>query len=201
MVNFFFADNTVLVSFAIIGRMDLLETLFCGRGRWCPTVRDECLESAKQPDLESIAAAEGFLGEPVPPTTPELRLTREFRDQLAGPQERNPRKHLGEAETLAVMVQRYGSEILVTDDRSARRLAAEHNIVVVTTLTLLQMVVRVGLAAPEDVLEYLQLLRPRGAPYIRGVTDLRAWAGCHPLAAAAEPDDTDDAADDRELDD
>ena len=71
------------------------------------------------------------------------------------------------------MVERYGFEILVTDDTGARRLAGEHNVRVVTTFTLLKMVVRVGLAAPEDVLEYLRVLRPRGAPFIRDVTDLR----------------------------
>lgn len=177
MPSFFFADNTVLVSFATIGRMDLLESLFRGRGRWCPTVRDECLESAKQPDLDTIADAEGFLGEPIAPTKVELLQTRVFREQLAGPQESHAKEHLGEAETLAVMVERHRFEILVTDDAGARRLAAEHNIKVVTTLTLLQMVVRVGLASPDDVLEYLRLLRPRGAPTIRGVSDLRAWAG------------------------
>ena len=74
------------------------------------------------------------------------------------------------------MVERHQFEILVTDDTGARRLTWRHNIQVVTTLTLLKMVVRVGLAAPEEVLEYLRLLRSRGAPVIRGVTDLRAWA-------------------------
>ena len=176
MVNFFFADNTVLVAFATIGRMDLLETLFRGRGRWCPTVRDECFESAKVPELDSIADAEDFLGEPIAPTKAELLQTRVFRDQLASPQERNPKKHLGEAETLAVMVERFGFEILVTDDIGAARLAAKHGVRVVTTLTLLKMVVRVNLAQPADVLDYLRILRPRGAPLIRGVTDLRAWA-------------------------
>ncbi|WP_139818495.1 hypothetical protein [Mycobacterium celatum] len=122
--------------------------------------------------------AADFLGDPVAPTKSELQLTRRFRDQLASPQERDPTKHLGEAETLAVMVQRHQFDIFVTDYRSARRLAARHNVEVVTTLTLLQMVVRVGLAAPEDVLQYLRLLRPRGAPIVRDVTDLRAWAGC-----------------------
>ncbi|WP_255799410.1 hypothetical protein [Mycobacteroides abscessus] len=177
MANFFFADNTVLVSFALIGRMDLLETLFQGKGRWCPTVRDECLESAKQPDLDTIAESERILGDPIWPTKHELIQTRVLRNKLAGPQEQNQRKHLGEAETLAIMAERYQFEVMVTDDIGARRLAVELGIQVATTLTLLQMVVRVGLSSPEDVLEYLRLLRPRGAPVIRGVTDLRAWAG------------------------
>ncbi|OHU26272.1 hypothetical protein BKG77_07050 [Mycobacteroides chelonae] len=161
----------------MIGRMDLLETLFQGRGRWCPTVRDECLESAKQPDLDTIAESERILGDPIWPNKNELIQTRILRNKLAGPQEQNPRKHLGEAETLAVMAERYSFEVLVTDDVGARRLAGELGIRVVTTFSLLQMVVRVGLSSAEDVLEYLRLLRPRGAPLIRGVTDLRAWAG------------------------
>lgn len=176
MANFFFADNTVLVGFATIGRMDLLENLFRGKGRWCPTVRDECFESAKRPELDSIADADDFLGEPIWPTKAELLQTQVFRNQLASPQERDPNKHLGEAETLAVMVERFGFEILVTDDIDAARLAAKHGVRVVTTLTLLKLLVRVNLAPPADVLDYLRTLRPRGAPSIRGVTDLRAWA-------------------------
>lgn len=177
MVSFFFADNTVLVSFATIGRMDLLQTLFNGKGAWCPTVRDECHDSANFPGLGSIIDADTFLGAPIMPTKSELLRAQQFRTQLAKPGE-SKYKHLGEAETLAVMVGRYNFEILVTDDLDAKRLAAHHNVRVVTTLGLLKLVERLNLAQPHDVIDYLRVLRSRGAPVITSVTDLRNWANC-----------------------
>jgi predicted nucleic acid-binding protein len=175
-VSFFFADNTVLVSFAIIGRMDLLETLFCDRGRWSATVRDECMDSARVPGLDTIAEADRFLGDPIAPTKTELLQTRAFRDRLAGPLENNPKKHLGEAETLSIMAERFRFDLLVTDDTGAHRLAAEHNIRTVTTFTLLKMAVRVGLATPVDVFDHLRDLRPRGAPHLDYVSQVIPWA-------------------------
>jgi hypothetical protein len=44
-----FPDNTVLVNFALISRMDLLERLANGHGAWCGTVAAECRTSAKIP--------------------------------------------------------------------------------------------------------------------------------------------------------
>ena len=46
-------------------------------------------------------------------------MSNVFRNQLATPRERDPKKHLGQAETRAVMVARYGFEILVSDDAGA----------------------------------------------------------------------------------
>lgn len=37
-------DNTVLINFALINRMDLLSRLANGNGRWCATVATECAE-------------------------------------------------------------------------------------------------------------------------------------------------------------
>jgi hypothetical protein len=51
MAVLMFPDNTVLINFAIINRMDLLERLANGNGRWCATVAIECAESAKRPEL------------------------------------------------------------------------------------------------------------------------------------------------------
>jgi hypothetical protein len=42
-----FPDNTVLINFAIITRMDLLSRLANGNGRWCATVAAECVESSR----------------------------------------------------------------------------------------------------------------------------------------------------------
>lgn len=176
MVNFFFADNTVLVNFALIGRMDLLETLFNGKGTWCSSVRDECHRSSQTLGLESIADADNFLGQPHAPSKPSEHVqTRAFRTQLANVGDHRY-QHLGEAETLAVMTSRYPFEIMVTDDRGAQRLAEQNNIGFITTWRLLQVVVRRNLAEPQEVLTYLRILRKRGGPHISGLGDLNAWA-------------------------
>jgi hypothetical protein len=60
-----FPDNTVLINFAIINRMDLLEKLANGNGQWCATVATECAESAGYPGLAALSAADGIFGEPL----------------------------------------------------------------------------------------------------------------------------------------
>ena len=61
---FLFPDNTVLINFAIIDRMDLLERLANGNGRWCATVASECDLSARKPGLSALADARGIFGSP-----------------------------------------------------------------------------------------------------------------------------------------
>jgi hypothetical protein len=46
-----FPDNTVLVNFAIISRMDLLARLANGNGQWCATVASECARQLESPGL------------------------------------------------------------------------------------------------------------------------------------------------------
>lgn len=48
MTDVLFPDNTVLISFALINRMDLLRRLANGKGRWCASVASECRNSAKR---------------------------------------------------------------------------------------------------------------------------------------------------------
>jgi hypothetical protein len=95
-----FPDNTVLINFATINRMDLLERLANGNGRWCATVATECGESAKFPKLAALDGAREIFGEPLFPDEAEHQDVRVLRDQLAGPGDR-PSQHLGEAETIA----------------------------------------------------------------------------------------------------
>ncbi|WP_322749828.1 MULTISPECIES: hypothetical protein [unclassified Frankia] len=57
MAVLLFPDNTVLINFAIINRMDLLERLANGNGHWCATVASECDSSAQRPGLSALANA------------------------------------------------------------------------------------------------------------------------------------------------
>ena len=67
-------DNTVLVNFAYINRMDLLARL-ASNGAWCASVAAECDQSAKLPGLESMADAHGIFGEPLRPENGREHVT------------------------------------------------------------------------------------------------------------------------------
>ncbi len=76
MAVLLFPDNTVLINFAIINRMDLLERLANGNGHWCATVASECDSSAQKPGLSSLANAKDIFGSPWSPDAAELQDAR-----------------------------------------------------------------------------------------------------------------------------
>ncbi|MCM3883984.1 hypothetical protein [Frankia sp. R82] len=168
-----FPDNTVLVNFAIIGRMDLLERLVNGNGRWCATVESECRRSAREPGLDVLAAARRIFGSPWLPDPAELQDAMIMRDGLAGPGD-SRHHHLGEAETLAIMSRRQVKGLFVTDDRAATRLATRNGITAITTWHLLKASVRSGMLKAETLWGYAITLRdyPRAIP--TGVAEDRA---------------------------
>jgi hypothetical protein len=105
VASLMFPDNTVLINFAIINRMDLLERLANGNGQWCATVSGECAESARYPGLAALSAAEKIFGEALYPNPAEHQDVQVLRNQLASPGD-PPSKHLGEAETVAIITRR-----------------------------------------------------------------------------------------------
>lgn len=160
MTVLLFPDNTVLVNFAIINRMDLLERLANGHGRWCATVASECDASAQMPDLSALANARDIFGSPWFPDAAELQDTRLLRDELASPGDR-PHRHLGEAETLAIMIRRRVHGFFVADDHDAARLASQNSIRVVGTWHLLQVAAKKDWVEADTLWGYIQALRAR----------------------------------------
>jgi predicted nucleic acid-binding protein len=160
-----FPDNTVLINFAIINRMDLLERLANGNGQWCATVAAECAESAKRPELAALDGAEEIFGEPLFPDEAEHQDVLVLRDQLAGPGDL-PTQHLGEAETLAIIVRRKLPCFFATDDRGAARLAAKNGIGVADTWRLLKVAHRKDWLDADTLWGYVLTLErhERGTP-------------------------------------
>lgn len=115
MAILLFPDNTVLINFAIINRMDLLERLANGNGRWCATVASECGLSAREPDLGPLAVAGAVFGSPWFPDAAEHQDARLLRQELASPGD-HPHQHLGEAETLSIMIRRGVQGFFATPD-------------------------------------------------------------------------------------
>lgn len=169
-------DNTVLINFAHINRMDLL-ALIASEGAWCATVADECDRSATRPGLASMSQAHQIFGEPLRPETgAEHVMTRTLRTRLARPGD-GPHRHLGEAETLAIISGRSLNGIFATDDKSVRVLATDLNIQVVTTFDLLRFAaVRAGYVDHNTLWSHLLTLRQlqRGSP--PGVHDQASFA-------------------------
>lgn len=172
-----FSDTTVLINFALINRLDLLERIANGRGAWTATVASECKASSKYPGQESLREVPAILGEPIFPNRVELQQAMVLRDELAAPGDAR-HKHLGEAETLAVIEHRYRDSRFVTDDREASRLASQRGISAVTTWDLFRLAVKVKFIDSDAAWGYVQTLRSqnRGAPPgVRTRSDLDTW--------------------------
>ena len=166
MTALLFPDNTVLVNFAHINRVDLLARIVGTNGRWCATVADECASSAREPGLEPMNDVRDIFGKPLfPETEAEHSDTRMLRLELAMPGD-SPHQHLGEAETLAIMTRRGLTAFFVTDDRGAARLATRFGVRVYTTWDLLRLIHRVKLVDLDTLWGYVQTLhgRERGSP-------------------------------------
>lgn len=145
-MTFLFPDNTVLVNFAHLNELALLEELLNGRGAWTGTVAAECERSATYPDLGGLVSVGAFLGSPLMPTRVERQDMLAIRHQLAEPSD-PVLKSLGEAETIAVIVRRQLSAVFITDDDGGARRYIEQNNVpvrVLRTTDLLALAVRVG---------------------------------------------------------
>lgn len=159
----FFPDNTVLVNFAILRRIDLLETLLMGKGRWCASVSFECAKSSKLPELELLGGVRSFLGDPIHPSPTEILSAKVLRDSVAGPGDRTT-DHLGEAETVAILTtrQEFSGAIFVSDDKDAKRLAGSHGIKVADTWSLLDLALRSSYINEVTHSAFLHTLRAKG---------------------------------------
>jgi predicted nucleic acid-binding protein len=180
-----FPDNTVLNNFGLVSRVDLFAELVDGRGAWTNTIAEECAQGASREGLESLSRMPEILGKPFYPTRQERIDTLSLRARLAAPGDR-PSAHLGEAETIAIMLARQIRGAFVTDDRGARRLAQAPDIQIptYTTADLFKLAVRAGKIDADTCWEVLQTLRHLGrripaAPGARGDFDhwLKRTAG------------------------
>jgi hypothetical protein len=98
VAKLFLPDNTVLVNFALIHRMDLLGELIKSQGCWCISVARECQNSASvDPKYSDMTQAATIFGTPLLPSQAVLVDTRTLRDSMASPGD-PATKHLGEAD-------------------------------------------------------------------------------------------------------
>ena len=161
MAKLFLPDNTVLINFALIHRMDLLGELINTRGCWCISVARECDNSARYPKLSDLTQAAAIFGTPLVPDQAEHVETQMLRTNIGPPRETG-HQHLGEAETIAVMSRRGIDGLFLTDDNGARTLAAHHGITAVTTWDLLRLACRTNKLTQAVLVGYLRTLKSEG---------------------------------------
>ena len=161
-MTLFFPDNTVLVNFAHIRQIPVLEVLLQGRGRWVSSVAAECERSADVVQLEDLKDVPGILGAPIRSDPAERVDARAIQVRLREPGDASG-KSFGESETIAVIVRRQLDAMFLTDDRGAiDYLAVEHpEIKVFRTTDLLALAVRVGSFSAEEAVAHLAVLRDR----------------------------------------
>jgi predicted nucleic acid-binding protein len=142
-------DTGPLSSFAVVGRLGLLEGVCAGHGSWPLSVQREVRAGARaQPELTGVLAAT-FLGVPEVLEHPADLLEAELlRVRLAG-SSLSQRHNRGEAE--AILLARRRRRVFVSEDRDARVLAAVELGAgrVAGTPDLLVRAVRMGLLGPD----------------------------------------------------
>jgi hypothetical protein len=121
-----FPDTTVLSSFAVVRRLELLEGWLRGRGRWVEAVAYEVNRGvAVVPGLAEVVAG-GWLGDPIEITDMGAqRAVEHLRRDVFGGRPVEPLKHLGEAQTCYLLRddRRWQGCWWVSDDRDALRFA------------------------------------------------------------------------------
>ncbi len=139
-----FLDNTVLCNFASVDRLDLLRSALGGHGRWTAAVAYEAHRSAAHlPALLGLHMA-GGLGEPVEVNEDgDPGRVEHIRRYVFGGTRREPTRHLGEAETSFLILNRaeFAGSWWVTDDGAARDYARRQGITVRQTIYLMTIAV------------------------------------------------------------
>lgn len=128
-------DACTLWNFAVVDRLELLEVRYGYRVHWTESIELEIRRHLRQePQLQVVLQAE-WLGTPMPVSvnTDGLRRIEQIRRGLGALQSDPATLHLGEAEIIDLLVTRYPSWLLVTDDQPAADLARRRGITAIDT--------------------------------------------------------------------
>ena len=146
-IRYLFPDNTVLCNFGAVERLDLLETVLNGRGRWTSAVAGEAEASARYLSaLRGIASA-GWMGDPIEITEDvDILQVDRLRRVVFGGIDAKPLQHLGEAETCHVLKTwpEFASSWWISDDREALFYAKRQGIPAYETIDLMSTAVNNG---------------------------------------------------------
>lgn len=132
------SDTNSLWNFAVVERLDIVETRYGHRIAWTDTVADEVQRSSGSTPVLADVVACAWLGTPVEFDADCMTDIFNIRKILAAPDD-PPTKHLGEAECIHFIEHELGGDgIFLTDDHAAADLARKRRIKVMDTLAVLQ---------------------------------------------------------------
>lgn len=162
---YWFPDNTVLVNFACISRIDLLKEILRDRGRWTDAIAYEAQRSARiYPELGSIAR-DAWLGDPIEVTDrKEQMIIESIRRAAFGGSANEPLKHLGEAQTCHVIRTNpeFSASFWITDDHDAAEYAKRQGITTRDTQDLISEGVQDNCVSRDDGFKILQQMAQLG---------------------------------------
>lgn len=165
MSKFLFPDNTVLCNFAAANRLDLLQVVLNGRGRWTESVAYEAAKSARfLPDLAAIAT-DGWLDDPIEIVAEaDVQRVNQVRRAVFGGTDDKPLQHLGEAETCFVIKEwtAFAGSWWISDDREALRYARHQGITTYETIDLVSMAVVDGDIAQQAGFDLMLRMEEKG---------------------------------------
>ena len=142
-------ETTVLSAFALVARLDLLETRYLGRAHWCIEVQREIVAGlAAHPRLGDVIGS-AWLGAPIRSFGVD-RIER-MRQRLGGGA--GDDRHRGEAATIVVAMD--NDWIVATDDRDATRLTRAQGLRTIGTPRILQACVRGRQLSPAEAVGIL----------------------------------------------
>jgi predicted nucleic acid-binding protein len=139
-MTFLVADTCTLINFAVVYEMDLLEATLRGRSAWTQAVHAETSTFLQRMPVLKPLIEDRWLGEPIElDTEQDYREVHRLRARLGGTTAQ-PRKHLGEAESIHALLSRPGlsGAALLTDDRDAAELARRQGLAAWDTPRLLR---------------------------------------------------------------
>lgn len=144
-----FPDTTVAVTFACVGRVDLLVSWLRSRGAQCEGVEME-LKDWGETYLE-ISVLRTALGDAVELTDDENSHAEKIRISEFGGTAAKPRQHLGEAMTLTLLQRaEYSGATWISDDGHSREFAGFKGVKAVDTVRVLTELVADGDLSVEE---------------------------------------------------
>lgn len=175
MTTYVFPDNTVLINFTLLDRHDIVAWFTRGQGRWTASVWQECGRSATYEGLTQMRQWRSIFGDPIRPTEAEMVDANAIAQQMRKPGESDNRsKHMGEAETIAIIECRYPDTRFLTDDNDAEKRAKSRGIAVHTTMDILAFAEVSGRIANDQAKQCLAVLLNHGQGVGRKAKDYDA---------------------------
>ncbi|WP_136017927.1 hypothetical protein [Arthrobacter silvisoli] len=145
-IRFVFPDTCLLMNFAAVDRLDIVKNTLDGRGEWGETVCDEVARWGQDPNFGPLAQVASFMPPAIIPTYDEMLHAQRIRLGFAQPGD-GPRKHLGEAETLALIESQFDATrtIVFTEDKPTAVQCTRRGVATAGTRALLEAAAHKGL--------------------------------------------------------